>query len=39
MQELDIPTCKSIGASAVAKVVAGNETLSKLIFGGTKVRS
>jgi hypothetical protein len=34
MQELDISTCKSIDASTVAKVVAGNGTLSKLIFGG-----
>ena len=39
MQELDISTCKSIDASTVAKVVAGNGTLSKLIFGGNKFRS
>jgi hypothetical protein len=34
MQELDISRCKSIDASTVAKAIAENKTLSKLVFGG-----
>jgi hypothetical protein len=34
MQESDIFGCTGIDAMAVAKVVAANRTLSKLIFGG-----
>jgi hypothetical protein len=34
MRELDISGCMGIDATTVAKVVAENRTLSKLIFGG-----
>jgi hypothetical protein len=34
MQELDISRCKSIDASTVAKAIADNKTLSRLVFGG-----
>jgi hypothetical protein len=39
LQELDISRCNGVDATTVAKVVADNQALSKLIFGGNKVIS
>jgi hypothetical protein len=38
VQELDISRCNGVDATTVAKVIADNQTLSKLIFGGDEGR-
>jgi hypothetical protein len=39
LQELGISRCSGVDATTVAKVIADNQALSKLIFGGNKVNS
>ena len=39
LQELDISRCNGVDATTVAKVIADNQALTKLTFGGNKVNS